>query len=63
VNEFDDLNALTPGPVERFAFWTCVAMMLMLAIGTVSFGTGLLWDGYIHPAIVKVLIWFIGMWP
>ncbi len=52
-----DLDELTPGIVETIAFWACVLALLVLVIGSISFGTGLLWDAYIHPAIVKVLVW------
>lgn len=59
----DDLDALTPGPVETIAFWLCVCTMVMLAVGSISFATGLLWDGYIHPAIVTMLMWWAGVRP
>ncbi|MBP7572592.1 MAG: hypothetical protein KA777_01310 [Rhodoferax sp.] len=59
----DDLDALTPTPVETFAFWTLIAMMAALCVGLVSFATGLLWADYIHPGIVHVLVWWVGLMP
>jgi hypothetical protein len=59
----DDLDALTPTPVEAFAFWTLIAIMSVLCVGLVSFATGLLWTDYLHPAIVKTLVWFLELRP
>ena len=58
-----DLDELTPGIVETIAFWVCVIALLGLVIGSISFGTGLLWADYIHPAIVKVLTWALWLLP
>jgi hypothetical protein len=58
-----DLDELTPGTVETIAFWGCVTMMAMLAVGLLSFATGLLWEDFIHPAIVKTLVWFLELRP
>lgn len=57
MNEFDDLDMIPMGPVETFAFWTCIAMMLGIFIGTASFATGLLWSDTIHPVIGAVITW------
>ena len=59
----DDLDALTPGTVETIAFWTCVAMMMVLVVGCVSFATGLLWADHIHPGIVHALVWWLRLLP
>ena len=57
---YDDLDALTPGPVETLAFWLLVALMLGLCVGLVSFATGLLWSDYIHPGLLWVAGWLVG---
>jgi hypothetical protein len=59
----DDLDALTPTHVEAFAFWTLIVLMSALCVGLISFATGLLWADVLHPAIVKVLVWFLELRP
>lgn len=60
TNPFDDLDALTPTPVEAFAFWTLIVLMAALCVGLVSFATGLLWSDYIHPGLLWVAGWLVG---
>lgn len=50
----DDLDALTPGPVETVAFYSCMALLVVLIVGVVSFTTGYAW-GYLRAGILAVL--------
>ncbi len=50
----DDLDALKPGPIETVAFYTCMALLVMLVVGCISFATGYAW-GYLRAGILAVL--------
>lgn len=55
MNEFDELNALKPGPVESFCFWALIATLAVLCVLGISFATGLLWADHIRPLLISIL--------
>lgn len=58
---FDELAP--PGPLETFAFYGCMFLMLLIVVGVISFTTGLLWADLIRPSLELVATWIMAVWP
>jgi hypothetical protein len=54
MNEFDDLDKLTPHWWESAALMGALAMIILFVVGCISFTTGYAW-GYLHAGILAVL--------